>query len=272
MKWYKKLLLICIIPALFLTMGAVVQTWKHSGAPTKIIFCLEADSKPTTDASGDAIPAGSELIETDTGDRYFYNGTSWLQMQPSSTDNNTYAIMTVGYEHHRIHDGNSYTVQYQGEVTNLNEKTVVAFKTSNTTKWMHMVALATSNDSTSFMIAEVTSIDPCEGTDAVAYNRNRNSTNTSGVLSLWGDPNIGYVTTFDETAAANANITTTTTIYHEDIGETGNPQTASGGGTRGLHEFILKQNTEYAFILNAENANTQIHNIILNWYEHTSKE
>ena len=146
------------------------------------------------------------------------------------------------------------------------------FTTPNTTRWLHLIAIATSNDSASFMITEVTSIDPCEGTDVVVYNRNRNSTNTSGVLSLWGDPNVGYVSTYDETAASNANITTTTTIYHEDIGETGNPQTASGGGTRGRFEFILKQNTEYAIILNAENANTQVHNIILDWYEQTSKE
>ena len=96
MSSWRKVLIICLIPVLFLLAGTVSQTWKHSGTPTKLIFCLEADSKPTTDASGDVIPAGSELIETDTGDKYEFNGSSWVQIQPPMSDNNSY-MRTVVY-------------------------------------------------------------------------------------------------------------------------------------------------------------------------------
>lgn len=271
MKWYKNLFLLLILPLLILLSGAAIQTWKHSGQPTKLIFCLEAEDKPTTDASGNVITAGAELIEYDTGEKYLYNGSSWVLMQPSNTDHTTHAIITIEYEHHEIHSSNSYAVNYQGEVTNGNEQTVIAFKTPSTTSWMHLIAEATSDDSTSFIIAETTSIDAGEGTDKIVYNHNRNSTNTSTVKSLWSDPNVGYVTTFNETQANGANISITTTLWHEDIGETGNPQSSSGGGTRGQYEFVLKQNTEYAIILNAENDNTQVHNIILNYYHNTNK-
>lgn len=194
-----------------------------------------------------------------------WNGTSWTkQISDSVTD----AGVTIEYEHHELHNGSSFTVQYQGEVTNTNEQTVIAITTPDTVKF-HMLVIATSDDSASFMICETTAMDVNEGTASLVYNRDRNSDSNSTVLNVRGDPNIGYVDTYDEIAAASANIDANTVIYHEDIGETGNPQTSSGGGTRGIYEFILKQNTEYAFILNAENSNTQVHNIILNWYEHT---
>lgn len=176
------------------------------------------------------------------------------------------------HEETEIHNGNSFTVQFQGAVTNTNEQTVIGFTTPNTTRWFHLVAIGESTGVASFLIAEVTSIDPNEGTDAVVYNRNRNSSTTSLILSLTettGVGAVGKVTTMNETQAASANITTTTTIYHEDIGSAGSPITSSGGGTRGLSEFVLKQNTEYAIILNAEDASDQVHNIILDFYEHT---
>ncbi len=186
-------------------------------------------------------------------------------------DSTTKSTKIVGFDHHGIHIGNAFTVQFQGEVTNIGEQSVVAFTTPDTTRWIHLVAVGEASAVASFVIAEVTSIDPNEGVDTVIYNRNRNSATTSLLLSVHADPNIGYVSTYDETAAASANITTTTTIYREDIGASGNPISASGGGSRGISEFVLKQNTEYAVIITALDANTNIHNIILNFYEHTNQ-
>ncbi len=186
------------------------------------------------------------------------------------TNNST---RVTDHEETELHYGNAFTVNFQGAVAGSNQQTVIAFTTPNTTRWIHMVAVATSDDSASFLIAEVTSIDPNEGTDKVIINRNRNSSTTSLVLSLTetaGVGAVGKVTTMNETQATSANITTTTIIFHEDIGETGNPVTSSGGETRAQSEFVLKQNTEYAFILNAENANAQVHNIILIFYERTN--
>jgi hypothetical protein len=85
-------------------------------------------------------------------------------------------------------------------------------------------------------------------------------------------PTANEVTTYNETQAASANITTTTQIYHEHLGASGNPVSALGGQTRGQTEFLLKQNTQYAIILQALDNNDNSHNIILNWYEHTQKD
>ncbi|KKM92277.1 hypothetical protein LCGC14_1220080 [marine sediment metagenome] len=80
MKWYKQILLICLVPVLILLMGAVVETWKHSGTPTQLVFCLSTDTKPTTN-----IRAGSELVETDTSMHFVYSGSAWVETTLQAT-------------------------------------------------------------------------------------------------------------------------------------------------------------------------------------------
>ena len=55
--------------------GAVTTTWKHSGTPTQLVFCLSSDAKPV-----DALMRmGAELYEIDTSAHFVYSGTAWIE-------------------------------------------------------------------------------------------------------------------------------------------------------------------------------------------------
>ena len=179
----------------------------------------------------------------------------------------------INYDHGQIHAGRTFTLGVSQECTNTNEMTVFAFNTPAGAKRVHMVAVATATSGSSFFILEGPSIDPDEGTSQSApLNRDRSSSTISIVTSIKTSPVANEVTFFDLTDAASANITISvgTTLWHEDIGVTGNPQSASGGASRGQSEWPLAPSTQYAFLIRSEDNNNNTHNLILNWYEHTS--
>jgi len=191
-------------------------------------------------------------------------------------DSMTTAVVSITYEHHEIHDGDTFAVHVDNTCTNTGEMTVFAFNTPNTTKWSHLVASATATAAASFRIVEAPSIDVgAPGTEETGYktpyNRNRNSLNISTLSNIHSTPVVNRISYFEEAAAATANITTTTAVWTETIGSAGNPATKSGGGSRGQSEFILKQNTQYAVIVTSLDDNDNVHHITLEWYEHTNR-
>jgi len=187
-----------------------------------------------------------------------------------AADKATNALNTISYEHHEIHSGGSYTCHYNNTCTNTGEMTVIAFNTGNTAKWVHLVAEVSATAAAYFAVYETTSIDNGEGTALTIYNRNRNSSNTSTVSTIDATPTVGSASSYDETAAAGANITTTTELVRTYLGA-GQKVTASGGDSRGVAEFVLKQNTQYAFMVVSTTDDDNTHNIVLDFYEHTDK-
>ena len=184
----------------------------------------------------------------------------------------TGSSVTITYEHHEVHQGDAFITHIENTCTNIGEMTVLAFNTPNTKEWIHMSASAHATSGASFTIVEAPSIDPDESTsEATPYNRNRNHANTPVISSIETTPVVGEVSFFNETAAAAANITTTVTLWDETIGETGNLVSKSAGAGRGQIEFILKQNTQYAFILTSDDANDNVHSIALSFYQHTNR-
>ena len=182
-------------------------------------------------------------------------------------DSKSNAFVDIDAEHHFVHDGKSYTVNYHNDVTNQNEQTVIGFNVPSGTNRVHMIIEASVTSVATISLYENPSIDNGEGTEINPFNRDRNSVNTSILQSVEASPTANEVTTYDETQAAGANITTTTEILHEHIGQTGNPQTKSGGMVRGRVEIILENNQQYAIVINADDANDNHHSITLNWYE-----
>lgn len=185
-------------------------------------------------------------------------------------DDATHAMTIIDYEHHEVHEGDHFTAHYTNDVTNTNEMTVIGFTTG--TKPIHMVGIATASAAASFKLVSAPSIDVNEGTDLVAYNNNRSSATTTTLVSIEDPAVVGNLTSYNETQAASANITTTVTLFHEDIGQTGNPLSVSGGLSRGQSEWLLAASTQYCFILDADDDNDNTHNITLEWYEHTAIE
>ena len=189
--------------------------------------------------------------------------------QGTPVDTGTGAVPTISTEHLEVHEGDTYTVNFQNAVTTTGQMTAIGFNTpAAASGYVHVVFLAESSAASDFRVVEAPSVDASEGTETTPYNRNRNSANTSGVTSIETVPAAGEVTTYNETQAATANITETTVIYQESIGTAGNPVTSSGGLSRGTVEFVLAASTQYIFMLDATTTTAMDHNLVINWYEH----
>ena len=184
-------------------------------------------------------------------------------------DSITSTLVAIEYEHHEIHEGDSFVTHVDNTCTNTGEMTVLAFNTPNTSKRIHLVMSGTGTSSSTFQLIENPTIDVDEATGQLTpYNRNRIVLTASTVLSIKTVPVVAEVSYYYEAEAATANITKTVALWTEIIGESGNPSTKSGGTTRGQSEFILAKNTQYCIVMTSNDDNDNVHHISLNWYEH----
>lgn len=199
-----------------------------------------------------------------------YSGGSSLTSNPA-TDTTTGAATAIVYPHHQIHAGNAYHCRYHQAVSDDNYRTAISFTTSDTTTWCHMVMDVTTTDETTIYVYEGVTTDADEGTDLAIFNHDRNSSNTSTVLDNDAVPTAGNATSWTEAQLAAANLTTGTTAYTEILSlATGQGGKTVGGGTRGMQEFILRQNTKYMFMVQSTDADDNVHDISLHWYEHAN--
>ena len=182
-------------------------------------------------------------------------------------DKMTNATVTIGYEHHEIHDGDSFSCHYSNDCTNIGEMTLIAFNTPTCRHDLHLLFEASSTAGAYMAIYENSALDVGEGTALAIYNRNRNSSNASLVGSVVASPVIGQATSFNEAQAAGANLVTTTEIYRYYLGAAA-AGTDHPGNSRGDNEWILKRGTQYAFAVVSLTADDNTHNVILHWYEH----
>jgi len=192
-------------------------------------------------------------------------------VKPVRMDPSTHVLSTIEYEHREIHAGDSFTCHYNNDVTNIGEMTVIAFNTPAGTKWIHLTIDAQSSAASYLALYENTSIDVDEGTTLPIYNRNRNSGTASVVSTIETSPVAGSVTSYNESQAAAANITTTTELSRSYLGSTSLPGRSPGSASRGISEFVLDASQQYAIVLAATTADDTTHDITLNWYEHIDK-
>jgi hypothetical protein len=186
-------------------------------------------------------------------------------------DPSTHAMVTTGYAHHEIHGGSSFTAHWDNTTTSDDDhRTLIGFKTPNTTKWAHLIANVSASSPAEFFITEAPTIDLSEGNEISIFNRHRNSTKTSTMLSLETAPVAGEVTTMLEGELDTAQYSGGTIIEHIVLSGGEGPK-AAGGSSRGSEELILKQNTIYTFIMQNIGASANLHHINLDWYEHTDK-
>jgi hypothetical protein len=190
---------------------------------------------------------------------------------PDSVDSYSSSFVTIDFEHHEVHEGNAYVGFFSNTVTNIDEQSVIAFRTPATGPLINLLVSASATAIATLTLNENTSIDEDEGTQVAGVNRNRGSSNTSLIRSIQSTETVGSYTTFNEAQAASANITETTVLYSEQFGSSGAPQSRSGV-SRAFGEFLLAQNQEYAIILNADDNNDNLHRLIVTWYEHTDSD
>ena len=189
--------------------------------------------------------------------------------EPLRVDSATETLQTIEYEHHEIHAGSSFTCHFNNDVTNIGEQTGIAFNTPNTTKWIHVQVTAVATGASYVSIFEVADLDVDEGTDLAIYNRDRNSLTASTVSTIETVPEAGKATSYTEAQLAGATLSTATEIMRKYIGTAG--KGGIGGETRAIGEFILKQATQYAFVVTSLTDDAITHNITLDWYEHANR-
>lgn len=196
-----------------------------------------------------------------------YNGTNY---HPVRIDTATRAWNVIDYEHHEIHGGSSFTCHYNNDTTNTGEMTMIAFNTPNTTKWIHCVFEAQVTAGAYMAIYEVADLDVDEGTQLAIYNRDRNSATTSVVTSIETVPVANKATSYTEAQAAGATLSVATEIMRHYLGQAAVGADV-GGEARGTSEFILKQATQYAFVVVATSDDNNTMNLTVNWYEHVNQ-
>ena len=165
----------------------------------------------------------------------------------------THALISISYEHHEIHDGNSYFV-FGNATLNTNNTLSVAITTPDTTEEQHIIIDVRVTDAATFAwISGVTSYTG--GNAYTPINRNTRSSNTSNVVCKRGwtgnNPLVltGGTTKYTEIANSSKGV-----IWDRQSGE----------------EIVLPRNSIEVFrATSLANGNTM--NILINWYEHTPK-
>jgi len=165
-------------------------------------------------------------------------------------DKITDALLSIPYEHHEIHEGDSFIVCDVQNIDTTTQKWLIT--TPNTTKYAHIIF---DIEATGEVDLKVLQGSDRAGVTALAnINRRRVGTPTSGTVLV-------HRTTSGGTTDG------ATTIEHKRVGATGvGSKTIAAGGSRGLNEYILKPNTKYVVLIETF-ANIYV-SMCLDWYEH----
>jgi len=177
------------------------------------------------------------------------NGEQVRVLNPPTVDSVTGAVLGISYDHHEIHEGNSYHVSDVQAVDDTIQYWVVTAPDS--LAWGHMVFGVEGTGEIAVTITE--GGDRTPSTALTAINRNRNSSNTATVTV-----HRGYTAGTTDGAV---------TIWGSRSGSTSQGGNLSLAGVgRGRLEYELKQDTQYIIAVETFAA---IHvSIELDWYEH----
>lgn len=202
-----------------------------------------------------------------TGPVEFQGAKSDTELSTPRLDRSTHALETIDYPHHEIHSGSHYECTYNQLVSDTADKSIVAFKTPNTAKYLHILFLGSGSSAAKFYMLRAPTITDNQGTSLTIFNNNHNSANTSGVIDTSQNPDVvGQAMSFDETDMAQVSGGT-------KIGEVwfAAEKKKGGGEARGDSEHVLSPNTLYAFVIESLSNDDNYHSIKLEWYEHTDK-
>ncbi len=186
--------------------------------------------------------------------------------QHSAMDDVANAAVTILNEHRKIHDGESFTCHYNQLVSDTNDRSIIAFKTPNTTRYIHAIFFAFSSTAADAYIYEAPTITDNTGDSLTVYNRRRLSTTATTVIRTNTSPDEIGAMFFTESTMGN--VTGGTEITHKPL-IAGQGQKAVGGDTRGTEEWLLKPNTLYAFEIKSSTDLDNVHLLEVDFYETT---
>jgi len=190
--------------------------------------------------------------------------TDYMQLDPLSA-----ALLVIQYEHSELHGGRSFACHYSQEVSDTGFKSIIAFKSGNDTRQHHLVFSASASAPAIGYILEAPTITDNTGDTLSVFNRNRTSANLSDIIDTSQNPDVkGQAMYF--TAAAASNVTGGTILDTVPL-ISGQGPFAVGGTNRGQQEWILAEDTLYAFVIESSDATDNIHRIQVDWYEHAPR-
>ena len=168
-------------------------------------------------------------------------------------DTVTDAKNTVDWNHHQIHEGDSFHISVRDSDLDTDAELKVAFKTPNTTIWGHCRVKGSNTVNGEFKFLEAATVTADTGSQISITNRNRNSATTSGMLDM------GASATANK-ATLGATVTDDGTVIYQELLGAYNAKAETG-------EFVLKKNTVYVarIIGNADNGRASLH---MDWDEH----
>lgn len=166
-----------------------------------------------------------------------------------ASSGNTGYLTSIGFEHHKIHEGEHYTCSdYDSDVDSTNKDWLVRAPASGSVHTTFEIE-ASKNGLVEVYEAPTTSAD---GTPLTCYNNDRNSSNTPTLL-VFKDPTVSG--------------TGTTRLGVLVMGSDGaNPVGDRGGKSERGKEVILKVSTDYLLRFTALNDNTRV-SMDLEFYE-----
>ena len=177
-------------------------------------------------------------------------------------------IVRINTEHDEIHEGDSYLVSLV-DLTMADTETInFAFKTPNTEKYINLVIDWSALVAGHLELIEAPTWGNQTGTSVAIINRNRTSSNTSGLQHDLTD------TVFATGSKISANVTTILTTNATIIGTSyvfGAVSNKGNNESRGRAEFILEGNTQYVIRLTADGGSNKGF-LALSWYEHKAND
>lgn len=195
-----------------------------------------------------------------------YDGATYV---PPRLDASTFAFETVDYAHHEVHSGSAYECHYCQMVSDVNDRSIITFRTPNTTRYLHMFARGGSTALAAWHFWRAPNVVDNTGAPLDVFNRNHNSPNTSGTWDTSQNPDVqGQATFFTELTMGN--VAGGTDLDMQYIGAGSGPR-AVGGGSRGEEERLLLPNTLYAFEIQSLTNDDNYHCVHLTWYEHVDR-
>jgi len=220
--------------------------------------CLSSDTKPTT-----GVLAGSELLETDKGAYWEYDGASWVAVK-GRLDSTTLAVTTIDYAHKEAHGSSRffrhYSVASLGAMAAPDDMVTLTWVTPDTAKWEHFTFYVIG---TGGWLVEFIEGFTGGGTGATGvlpmFNHNRNSKTTlSTCVDLAaGAGNVSYDAT---------KLTGGVSLFSEYI-PGGNKSAGGVGADR--DEIILEQKQTYQ--LSCYGTDADPCTLHIDWYEHTNR-
>lgn len=176
-----------------------------------------------------------------------YNGTNYHSV---NLDTITRSLTTIEYEHHELHEGHVFHVNFDKGSINTSAVAYLLITTPNSTKWAHIVAHMVVTKGAKLELFEDPTVDPV-GTVVDELNHDRNSGTTADV-----------VVTHTPTVSVDG------TLLDVNLAGTAGKY-AVGGEVNGRNEWILHSNEQYLLkVTSLEDANLVILNV--DWYEHTN--